>query len=218
MHRTHFDNLPCPVARGLERVGEWWSILILRDALHGLRRFDQFQRSLSIAPNMLTRRLRALVAGGLLERRAYSEKPLRYEYLLTDSGRDFQLVLMAMHAWGNRHFAPEGESVQLVDAASGTPVDLALVDRRSGREIGGPGFAFVPGPAADDLVRRRMAYAASHSPVFGAGPPASGASPRTPATAPSGAAGRTGARDGTPVAAKRRSGKVKPAPAARKRS
>jgi len=77
--------MQCPIARSLERVGEWWSILILRDALHGLTRFDEFQKSLGIAPNMLTRRLNALVEGGLLERRRYSERPPRDEYLAMDT-------------------------------------------------------------------------------------------------------------------------------------
>ena len=75
--------MPCPIARSLEHVGEWWSILILRDALHGMTRFDEFQRSLGIAPNMLTRRLNALVEAGLLERRRYSEHPPRDEYVPT---------------------------------------------------------------------------------------------------------------------------------------
>jgi DNA-binding HxlR family transcriptional regulator len=79
MQRKNFGNMQCPVARSLERVGEWWSILILRDAVYGLKRFDEFQKSLEIAPNMLTRRLNALVKGGLLKRQRYSEKPPRYE-------------------------------------------------------------------------------------------------------------------------------------------
>src|SRR6266487_4290874 len=108
MQRKSFARMACPIARSLERVGEWWSILILRDALGGLTRFDQFQRSLDIAPNMLTRRL-----NGLLERRRYSERPPRDEYVLTPRGRDFRPVVVALYAWGNRHFAPEGASVVL---------------------------------------------------------------------------------------------------------
>src|SRR5215468_1659798 len=73
MRRKSFGNMQCPIARSLERVGEWWSILILRDASLGLTRFDEFQESLGIAPNILTRRLKALVEAGLLERRRYSE-------------------------------------------------------------------------------------------------------------------------------------------------
>ena len=150
----------CPIARSLERVGEWWSILILRDALHGFTRFDQFQKSLGIAPNMLARRLNALVEAGLLERRRYSEHPPRDEYVLTARGRDFRPVLMALLAWGNRHFAPEGASVLLVDAKSGAAVEPILVDRATGRPIKEPDYAFAPGPAATEGVRRRYASTA----------------------------------------------------------
>ena len=72
MRRKSLRGMPCPIARSLDRVGEWWSILILRDALHGFTRFDQFQTSLGIAPNMLARRLAALVEAGLLQRRRYT--------------------------------------------------------------------------------------------------------------------------------------------------
>ena len=81
MERKSLSRMPCPIARSLERVGEWWSMLIMRDALHGYTRFDQFQQSLGIAPNMLTRRLTALVDAGLLARRRYSEHPPRDEYV-----------------------------------------------------------------------------------------------------------------------------------------
>src|SRR6476619_2432534 len=128
MQRKNLDSMPCPIARSLERVGEWWSILILRAALHGLRRFDEFQKSLDIAPNMLTRRLNALVEAGLLERRRYSERPPRDEYLLTERGRDFRLVVLSLLAWGNRHFAPEGASVTLVNRKTGAAVDPILAD------------------------------------------------------------------------------------------
>ena len=134
--------MPCPIARGLERVGEWWSILILRDAFYGLTRFDEFQKSLGIAPNMLTRRLSGLVEAGLLERRRYSERPPREEYLLTERGRDFRPVLLAFMAWGNRHFTPEGRSVELVDAATGIAADPVLVDRATGRLLDGPDFTY----------------------------------------------------------------------------
>src|SRR3954453_7697756 len=133
MRRTSFDSMPCPIARSLERGGEWWSILILRDAFAGLTRFEEFQDSLGIAPNMLTRRLTPLVEDGLLERRRYSERPPRHEYVLTERGRDFRPVLLAMMAWGNRHFAPEGASVQVVDARTGAPADPVLGARPSPR-------------------------------------------------------------------------------------
>ena len=147
--------MPCPIARSLERVGEWWSILILRDAFKGVSRFDQFQKSLGIAPNMLTRRLNTLVDSGLLERRLYSEKPPRHEYVLTDRGRDFRPVLWALVAWGNKHFPPEGQTVVVVDAETGEEADPVLVDGRSGRVLRGPEFkvATVPATGARALVK-----------------------------------------------------------------
>ena len=154
MRRKSFGTMACPIARSLERVGEWWSILILRDAFSGMTRFDEFQASLGIAPNMLTRRLNALVEAGLLERRLYSERPPRYEYLLTERGRDFRPVLVAMLAYGNRHFAPEGASVQIVDAATGAMADPILVDRATGRPLTEPDYVLVPGPAAGERLRR----------------------------------------------------------------
>src|SRR5690348_5775457 len=155
MQRKSFGTMQCPIARSLERVGEWWSILILRDAFHGLTQFDQFQKSLGIAPNMLTRRLTALVESGLLERRRYSEHPPRDEYVLTERGRDFRPVLWSLLAWGNKHFAPEGASVVLVDSATGAVADPVLVDRNTGRVIAAPDFKPAPGPAADDRTRLR---------------------------------------------------------------
>jgi DNA-binding HxlR family transcriptional regulator len=157
MQRKSFGKMACPIARSLERVGEWWSILIIRDVLHGFTRFDQFQKSLNIAPNMLTRRLNALVDAGLFERRRYSEHPPRYEYILTERGRDFRPVIVALFAWGNRHFAPEGASVLLVDRKTRAKADPVLVDRRSGRPLNERDFVFTAGPAASERTRRRYA-------------------------------------------------------------
>lgn len=155
--------MSCPIARALDRVGEWWSILILRDALQGLTRFDQFQHSLGIAPNMLSRRLKALVEAGLLEQRLYSERPPRYEYHVTQRGREFKSVLVALYAWGNKHFAPEGASVLLVDADTGVVTDPVVVDKTTGRSVLDPVFAFTPGPAANEKVRRKYTAAAPGS-------------------------------------------------------
>jgi DNA-binding HxlR family transcriptional regulator len=165
MRRKSFGNMQCPAARGLDRVGEWWSILILRDALHGLSRFDEFQESLGIAPNMLTRRLSSLVEGGLLSRHRYSERPPRYEYRLTDRGRDFRSVFLALLAWGNRHFTPDGKSVLIADKKTGAVVDPVLVDRATGRELSERDFEFVPGPAANQRTRKRLAFAAQPIPA-----------------------------------------------------
>ena len=158
MKNDRFDRTLCPVARTLERVGDTWSLMILRDALHGLTRFDQFRRSLGVAPNILTDRLSRLVEAGFLERRRYSERPPRDEYVLTEIGRDFRPVLFALMAFGNRNFAKEGVASQLVDAATGTPADPVLVDAHTGRRVDEPGFRLAAGPAADEQVLARMAF------------------------------------------------------------
>ena len=157
MERKSFGAMPCPIARSLERVGEWWSILILRDAFAGMTRFEEFRESLGIAPNMLTRRLNALVEAGLLERRRYSEHPPRDEYVPTARGRDFRPVLTMLMAWGNKHFAPEGASVHLIDTRTGAAVDPILIDPTTGDPIKAPEYLMAAGPAAPERTRRRYA-------------------------------------------------------------
>ena len=164
MRHASFSQMDCPIARSLERVGEWWSILILRDAFAGLTRFDEFEQNLGVAPNMLSRRLASLVESGLLVKRAYSARPPRYEYLLTERGRDFRPVLMAMLAFGNKHFAPEGASVLIVDAATGAPAEPIIVDRASGRPLVEPDFIVAAGPAASAATRARLAARAARRP------------------------------------------------------
>jgi len=129
----------------------------MRDALHGLTRFEEFQKSLGIAPNMLTRRLNALVETGLLERHRYSIHPPRDEYRPTALGRDFRSVLIALLAFGNRHFAPEGASVTIVDARTGAEAEPIIVDRATGRPIREPDFAWIAGPAASERTQERYA-------------------------------------------------------------
>jgi DNA-binding HxlR family transcriptional regulator len=157
MKRTSFGKMHCPIARSLERVGEWWSMLILRDALAGMTRFDEFQNSLGIAPNMLTRRLTALVKAGLLKRHRYSAHPPRYEYLLTERGQDFRTVLIALMAYGNRHFAPEGQRVTIVNARTGEAAEPIFVDARSIPPMPEAEFKLVAGPAATQLTKKRLA-------------------------------------------------------------
>ena len=146
----------CPMARSLDRVGDQWSMLILRDAFYGMKRFDEFQKSLGIATNMLTRRLNALVAEGLFERRQYCEHPPRFEYVLTPLGRDFRPVLLTLLAWGRKHFSPEGAALLLVDQSTGAVADPILVDRHTGKPIG-PEHLYVAGPAASEGLKRRLA-------------------------------------------------------------
>ena len=155
MQRKSFGKMSCPIARSLERVGEWWSMLIMRDALHGMTRFDEFQKSLGIAPNILTRRLNALVEAGLLERRRYSDHPPRNEYVPTARGRDFRPVIVSLLAWGNKHFAPEGPSVILLNRKTGAAVDPIVADPATGLPVDEPDYALAAGPAAGPRTRQR---------------------------------------------------------------
>lgn len=161
--KTSFENRPCPIARSLDAVGEWWSILLLRDAFQGLTRFDQFQKSLDIAPNILTRRLNSLVERGLFEKRVYCERPLRHEYVLTAKARDFRPVLLSLLAWGNKHLAPEGPSLVVVDKADGRWAEPVLVDRRTGSELDSEGFTLATGPTATNRMRQRYRFSSAGS-------------------------------------------------------
>jgi DNA-binding HxlR family transcriptional regulator len=140
-------------------------MLIMRDALQGMSRFDAFQKSLGIAPNMLTRRLNALVEAGLLERRRYSERPPRDEYVPTARGRDLRPVLVALTAWGNRHFAPEGPSVVLVNRKTGAVVDPVLIDPATGRPVDEPDYGLAAGPAAGPATRQKYGFVAAPPPA-----------------------------------------------------
>ena len=105
MLRNDYEGQDCSIARALEIVGERWTLLIIRDAFLGLRRFDQFQESLGIARNVLTDRLTRLVEAGLLERSRYSERPERYEYRLTPKGRDLGIALAGLRQWGDKYLS-----------------------------------------------------------------------------------------------------------------
>jgi len=134
LHRT-YDNQTCSVARALETVGERWTLLIVRDALLGIRRFEDFQRDLGIARNVLTDRLNRLVEMGVLERRAYSEKPLRHEYRLTDKGRDLFPVVHALATWGDAHDAPDGPPMLFTHRDCGGRLDDRRRCTRCGADV-----------------------------------------------------------------------------------
>jgi len=105
MLKRDYDGQNCSVARALELVGERWTLLIIRDAFLGLSRFEQFQENLGIARNVLTDRLGRLVEEGILERVRYSERPERYEYRLTQKGRDLTLAITSLRQWGDKYLS-----------------------------------------------------------------------------------------------------------------
>jgi DNA-binding HxlR family transcriptional regulator len=128
MQRKHLGNMACPIAQSLERVGEWWSILILRDAFRGLGKFDEFQRSLGVSPTILTRRLKSLVKHDILYKHAYSTRPLRFEYLLTERGEAFFPVMLTLLQWGNQSLSIGEVTVEPISRQRGTPVKPVLID------------------------------------------------------------------------------------------
>lgn len=143
-----YDDQVCSIARTLEVVGERWSLLIVRDALLGLRRFDEFQQSLAIARNVLTDRLTKLVEHGVFERVRYQDRPARYEYRLTPMGEELFLPLLALMHWGDRHLAGDVGPPRLVEhSGCGGSVVEELVCSGCGRKVT-PGQVHTrPGPA-----------------------------------------------------------------------
>jgi DNA-binding HxlR family transcriptional regulator len=135
MNNEDICNEPCPIARSVAVAGDAWCLLILRDAHAGLTRFDQFRKSLGIAPTMLTRRLATLTEEGLLEKRRYCQHPPREEYLLTAAGRDFLPVLFMIGSWG-RQYRGGGKLVRFFDAETGTEIKAVAVDEVTGAKIG----------------------------------------------------------------------------------
>ena len=160
-----YSNQVCSIAGALEVVGERWSLLILRDIFLGLRRFEELQGDLGIARNILQARLTSLADAGVLERRLYQERPPRYEYVLTDKGRDLWPALVGLMHWGDRYAAPKaGPATLLEHAGCGGRVNEwltcercgALLTVRESRALPGPGA-----PPSHPLLRQRRAESAS---------------------------------------------------------
>src|SRR2546423_2074940 len=136
MKRTEFATWPCSVARTVDLLGDWWTPLVLREAFVGVRRFDTMQHSLGIGRTVLTQRLKRLVDEALLDRVLYQQRPDRYEYFLTEKGRDFYPVLAAMIAWGARWLAgEEGPPIVLHHAPCGHDMTARVVCSECGEPI-----------------------------------------------------------------------------------
>jgi len=134
VRRTSHSEASCPVARPLDAIGDWWSLLIIRDTFDGLRRFGEFQKSLGLAKNILAARLRNLVEHGILETAPASDGSAYHEYVLTDKGVALFPVLVALRQWGEQYFFdPAEEHVRLVDLKSGRPVRKLELRSQDGR-------------------------------------------------------------------------------------
>jgi DNA-binding HxlR family transcriptional regulator len=129
MGRTaDYSNQTCSIAATLEVIGDPWTLLVIRDAFNGVSRFEQWQEHLGVARNVLAARLKTLVRHGVLEPRAYSERPLRHEYVLTRKGKDLRNVLLTLHGWGSKHLYGDGggAGVSFTHKSCGHELDPAL--------------------------------------------------------------------------------------------
>lgn len=147
VQRTTFGDSTCPVARSLDIVGDWWSLLIIRDAFDGMKRFGEFHNSLGVAKNILTSRLKALVASGVLVQVPAADGGPYAEYALTDMGKGLFPVIVGLRQWGEDHlFATREKRSRLVDREQEKPVGRLVVVARDGRALG-----------PDDVVVRKPA-------------------------------------------------------------
>jgi DNA-binding HxlR family transcriptional regulator len=142
-----YDDQVCSIARTLEVLGERWTLLIVRDALLGLRRFDDFQRSLGVARNVLTDRLNRLVETGVMERVPYQQRPPRHEYQLTAMGRELAVPLTGLMHWGDRHLAgPDGPPRLTRHHGCGGALRAELVCETCGEAVAPARVQVLPGP------------------------------------------------------------------------
>lgn len=151
MRNPDFSHLECSLAKTLGLVGEWWTLLIIRDLFYGLRRFDAIRRDLGIARNVLTDRLRKLEDRGLVERRRYQDKPERFEYRLTLKGKDLYGATLALMAWADRWEAPAGPPVVLRHGSDGHAIEPVVVCGRCGGPLRPREVKAVVGPGAQRL-------------------------------------------------------------------
>ncbi len=145
--RTYEDQ-NCSIARALEMVGDRWTMLVVREAFLGTRRFDDYQRKLGCARNVLTERLTRLVEARILRKQAYQERPPRYEYRITRKGVELWPAIMLLKAWGDKHLAPDGPPVLILHKDCGGELDDRLHCSKCGAELEPNDVYAEPGPGA----------------------------------------------------------------------
>jgi DNA-binding HxlR family transcriptional regulator len=152
MERTSFADMRCSMARALELIGDWWTPLILRDLFLGVTRFDALAQDLGLSRNLLTRRLKMLEETKIVERRAYQSNPPRYEYFLSESGRDLVPVLIALTAWGDRWAQPaEGAPVLFSHKRCGCVFQPRITCSACNMPISAENVSALPGPGGAPL-------------------------------------------------------------------
>ena len=159
MSKGSFAEMNCPIAQTLEQVGEWWTLLILRNAFCGMTRFQEFQQHLGIGTNVLSQRLRQLTEDGILERSAAQHDGRAVEYRLTEKGSALYPILIAMAEWGEKWVPnPKGARIRLVERGTGEPIAGICVQAADGRSLQAQEIAAVAGPAADAKTHELSCY------------------------------------------------------------
>ena len=159
VQRTSFKGMNCSIAQCLEVVGDWWSLLIVRDAFRGITRFADLEADLGISRNVLNQRLAYLVEQGVVARIPYSEHPPRYDYQLTEKGRDLFAVTTAMRQWGDRWAAPNGPPIEAVHDGCGEVTQAILTCSVCGERLTPDSVQPVVGPGARPKRRRGRSVA-----------------------------------------------------------
>lgn len=160
MQRTSFSDQHCSVARTLDIIGEWWTLLILRDIFYGVRRFEALLKQLGISRKVLTHRLQRLTDENVLRKVPYQQNPCRYEYRLTARGLDLMPVLLAMMRWGDRWLSEEGQiPVEFIHADCGQVAIPKVTCAHCGGELTARNLHPQPGPGAaqDEIESMRAA-------------------------------------------------------------
>lgn len=159
MSRTDLTKFDCSVAQTLDQIGEWWTLLILRDAFHGIKRFDDFQTQLEISPTVLSARLQSLTKNGILEKRKSRTDGRAFEYILTAKGLDLYPVLLSLMAWGDK-YAPnnEGPRMRLLDKKNLRPIQPVAVHADDGRVLGAKDVVVRPAQGSDERMTSLINY------------------------------------------------------------
>jgi len=162
--RRRFTEMNCSIAQALEILGDWWTLLIIREAFLGTRRFGDFEANLDISKNVLTQRLAALVEHGVLEAVDAGVHGTRYEYVLTPKGKDLTTVLTALREWGDRWVFGEGrEPLLMIDRRTGRKVPRLRIRGEDGKPLPGSDIELRLGPGADKEQQQRATL--PHSPM-----------------------------------------------------
>jgi len=156
MKHNKLDDLNCSIANALDLIGEWWTILILREAFFGTRRFADFQQHLGIARNILTARLRKLCDSGVLQRVPVKEGAKRHEYRLTAMGRDLYPTLIALTQWGDRWLHKDGAPVKFVEHTTGEEIAEVAILTKKGHKLDARDMVLIPGPGATEKTKERL--------------------------------------------------------------